>query len=119
MAKIPNPFNLIKAFQKPKKEPEIYVEYDAPDKPRKKLKKGQFDFEEHLLHELGFSVESVSDTQTIYYCEVIPHLKIMWDIENSLIYMYAGDNLYGKINFVPNNRIFTDMFVKKTIYNLK
>jgi len=118
--KVPNPFSLLKNFvPEKKKEVEYFYEIDKDDKPKKKKKKkGNVDWDEEMTS-LGFSFLQLKDRYKIYRYDAIPSLFVFWNTLTNEISMYYEKKILTKINFMPNNRLFIEILVKKTIENLK
>lgn len=113
--KVVNPFSLISSFLPKKKEEPVY-EIEVDDKPKKK-KRGSFDFEE-VVKECGFSFVKFKDGYSSYRCVAIPELYLIWNTQTNSVSIIYEKKLLSKTNFLPNNRIFTEIFIKKTIENL-
>lgn len=118
---VPNPFKLISNLVSSQKEPIYEVEVEKEKKERVKhvkVKKGKFDFEEELT-ELGFEFIRFKNNYNSYRYIAIPSLILFWNIDTNDVCIYYEKSLISKINFLPNNRLFVEIFVKKTIENLK
>ena len=72
-----------------------------------------YDFESHLI-ELGFSFKREKNGVKLYIHED-KVINIIWNTLTDDIHLYSGDKLYSKVNFVPNNPIFTENLIRKTI----
>lgn len=116
---VPNPLSLISLFSKkdkPKPEYEFEVEKDDK-KASKKKRKGVVDFDEEMSS-LGFSFVREKDNYRIFRYVAIPTLIVFWNTKINDVSVYYEKKLLSKINFVPNNRLFIEIFIKKTIENL-
>lgn len=119
--KVPNPFSLISSFLPTKKKDNHVNELDIIDKNKTKNKikrKGSINFEEELVY-LGFVYNSTKNDYISYRYAAIPELFLFWNTEINDISMYYEKKLLSKINFLPNSRVFIEIFIKKTIENLK
>lgn len=119
--KVPNPFSLISSFlPKKKKDEAVYeIESEEPNEKKSKAKKrGNINFHDEVM-ELGFSFSRQKDNYSCYKYLAIPTLFLFWNTETNYISMYYEKKLLSQINFVPNNRLFIEMFIRKTIENLK
>ena len=75
-----------------------------------------YNFELHLL-ELEFYLKG-EKAKSKFYSHLHKNINIIYNVSTKEIYLYSGLKLYGKINFVPNNSLFTENLIKKTIENL-
>ena len=118
---VPNPFKIFNSFLPPKKDPvyEVEVEKEKKEKVKHvKVKRGSFNFEDELA-ELGFEFFRFKNYYNTYRYIAIPSLVLFWNVDTNDIYIYHEKAVVSRINFLPNNRLFVEIFVKKTIENLK
>jgi len=118
---VPNPFKIFHSFLPPKKYPvyEVEVENEKKEKVKHvKVKRGSFNFEDELI-ELGFEFFRFKNNYNTYKYIAIPSLVIFWNVDTNDICIYYEKAVVSRINFLPNNRLFVEIFVKKTIENLK
>ena len=118
--KVPNPFSLISSFlpKKDKGKPTYEIEVDEPKKKSKIKKRGSINFHDEVI-ELGFVFSREKGNYSSYKYIAIPTLFLFWNTETNYISMYYDKKLLSQINFLPNNRIFIEMFIRKTIDSLR
>lgn len=118
---VPNPFKIFNNFLPPKKDHvyEVEVEKEKKEKAKHlKVKRGSFNFEDELI-ELGFEFFRFKNNYNTYKYIAIPSLVLFWNVDTNDICIYYEKAVVSRINFLPNNRLFVEIFVKKTIENLK
>lgn len=114
--KIPNPFSLISNFVQ-KKEKEVIYEIEV-EKPKKKKRNGAVDLDEEITQH-GFEFHKSKNNFSSYKYVAIPNLFLFITHETSEISIFYDKKLLSKVNFIPNNRLFIEIFIKKTIENIK
>lgn len=115
--KIPNPFDLIRVFNQKNTNTDIIKDSETNEEKTKKTRKKGIDLDEEFK-ELGFEFIKIKDKYRVYKYVAIPTLFLFWNTEISDISLYYDKKLLSKINFVPNNRIFIENLIKKTIENI-
>ena len=118
--KIANPFELISSFlpkKKNREEDEIKVN-NPKEKKHRLIKRGSVNIHDEVI-ELGFVFLKQKNDYGFYKYLAIPTLFLFLNTETNYLSMYYGKKLLSQINFIPNNRLFIEIFVKKTIENLK
>lgn len=111
-----NPFKLVNAFLGTEKVKPI-KKVTEPPKPKKKRGRTEYHFAEYIT-EMGFIHTKDAKDYSIYVFEEHRPLKMFWNNVTNDIYFYLSKKLVCKLNFVPPNRIFVEMLVKKMINNL-
>ncbi len=115
--KVVNPFSLIGNFLSKKSDADK-ESGENTDAKKKRVKRGTFNLDEELTDELAFMFIQSKNNFNSYRYIPIPELYLFWQTETDEISIYYAKKLVGKINFIPNSRLFLEMFVKKTIEKL-
>ncbi len=117
--KIINPFKLMNdIFPAKEKEPVYEIEVEKEKKQKVKKKRGDVDLD-FEFKELGFEFNYQSGDVSIYNYVSIPDIYLFWNKAENYISLSLGKILLSKVNFIPNNRLFIEMLIKKTIENIK